>query len=214
MDEAAVAARIEHTVLGPMTTTADVTGTLDAALKERMRACVPPCFVSMASEYAPDVSISTVVGFPHGQHTTETKSTEAVTLVEQGADELDVVANLGYLQAGDDEAFRQDIEEVVAATTVPVTVIVEAPLLDDGEKRRAAELAAEADADYLKTATGFSEGSATTEDVELLATHLPLKASGGIDTWGKASAMLDAGAERIGTSSGVVLLEGYRRAKE
>lgn len=213
MDEASVAARIEHTVLGPTTTATDLTETLDVALEEGMRACVPPCYVSQASEYTPVVDLATVVGFPHGQHTTGTKAAEAVTLVDRGADELDMVANIGYLKGGDDEAFRRDIEEVVAATTVPVKVIVEAPLLDESEKHRAGKLAAEAGADYLKTATGFSEGGATVEDVALLGTYLPVKASGGIGSWEKAAAMFDAGAERIGASSGDAILEDFRRSE-
>lgn len=212
MDEATVAARIEHTVLGPTTTDEDVLAVLDAAIDEGMRACVPPCFVSMASDYAPRIDLSTVVGFPHGQHTTETKAAEAEHLADAGADELDVVCNVGYLKAGDDEAFRRDLEAVVAATATPVKVIVEAPLLEEGENHRACQAAADAGADFLKTATGFSGGGATVEDVELLASYLPVKASGGIDTWETAAAMFDAGAERIGASAGTTILEEFRRA--
>ena len=212
MNESEVAARIEHTVLGPTTTDEDVLTVLDAAIDEGMRACIPPCFVSMASDYAPGVSLSTVVGFPHGQHTSETKAAEAEHLSEAGADELDVVCNVGYLKVGDDEAFRRDLEAVVAATARPVKVIIETPLLEESEKHRACQAAADAGADYLKTATGFSGGGATVDDVELMASYLPVKASGGIGTWEKARAMFDAGAERIGASSGVAILEEFRRA--
>lgn len=212
MDEATIAARIEHTVLGPTTTDEDVLAVLDTAIDEGMRACVPPCYVSLASEYAPDIDLSTVVGFPHGQHRSETKAIEAEHLVAAGADELDVVCNVGLLKSGDDEAFRRDIEAVVAATTVPVKVIIETPLLADEEKHLACQAAVDAGADFLKTATGFSNGGATVGDVELMATYLPVKASGGIGTWEKAAAMFEAGAERIGASSGAAILEGYRRA--
>ncbi|MCU4718673.1 deoxyribose-phosphate aldolase [Halapricum hydrolyticum] len=208
-----IAARIEHTVLGPTTTPADVRAVLDVAIETGMRACVPPCYVSMAAEYASSVAVTTVVGFPHGQHTSAIKTEEAAALVEAGADELDMVANLGLLRAGEDETFRWDIAEVVAATTRPVKVIVEAPLLADDEKHRAARLAAEADAAYLKTATGFADGGATTDDVELLSTYLPVKAAGGIDTWERAEKLFEAGAERIGASSGETILEKYRRSK-
>ncbi|QSG07002.1 deoxyribose-phosphate aldolase [Halapricum desulfuricans] len=208
-----VATRIEHTVLGPTTTPADVQAVLDAAIETGMRACVPPYQVPMAAEYAPGVELSTVVGFPHGQHATASKAEEAAALAERGADELDVVANLGLLRAGEDETFRRDLAEVVAATTRPVKVIVEAPLLDEGEKHRAARLATEADAAYLKTATGFADGGATVADVELLSTYLPVKAAGGIDSWERAKAMFEAGAERIGASSGDAILDAYRRSK-
>ena len=211
MDEPTVAARIEHTVLGPTTTDEEVLTVLDVAIDEGMRACVPPCFVSMANDYAPGVALSTVVGFPHGQHTTETKATEAEHLTEAGADELDVVCNVGYLTAGDDEAFRRDLEAVVAATTRPVKVILETPLLDEDAKHRACQMAADAGADFLKTATGFSGGGATVDDVELLASYLPVKASGGIGTWERAEAMFEAGAERIGASAGATILDGFRR---
>ncbi|QSG08096.1 deoxyribose-phosphate aldolase [Halapricum desulfuricans] len=202
-----VATRIEHTVLGPTTTPGDVQAVLDTAIETGMRACVPPYCVSMAAEYAPGVELTTVVGFPHGQHTTANKADEATALAEEGADELDVVANLGLLRAGEDESFRRDLAEVVAATTRPVKVIVEAPLLDEDEKHRAARLATEADAAYLKTATGFADGGATVADVELLSTYLPVKAAGGIDSWEQATAMFEAGAERIGASSGDAILE-------
>lgn len=210
MDEGDVVSRIEHTVLGPTTTAEDVITVLDAAIDYGMRACVPPCYVALASSYAPGVELSTVVGFPHGQHATETKSTEAEQLADAGADELDVVCNVGLLKAGEDETFREDLEEVVAATTLPVKVIVETPLLTEGETHRASQAAVDAGADFLKTATGFSDGGATVSDVELLASYLPVKASGGIGTWADARAMFEAGAERIGASAGVRIVEEYR----
>lgn len=211
MDDIDVPSRIEHTVLGPETTPEDVRRVLDEATEYGMAACVPPCYVSLASEYAPNVYFSSVVGFPHGQHLTESKCHEAGRLERAGADELDMVANVGLLKAGEDDAFRIDIEEVVAGTTAPVKVIVETPLLSESEMHRAAQAAAEADAAFLKTATGFSDGGATVEAVELLSTYLPVKASGGIGTWEQANAMFEAGAVRIGASSGVEIVEGYRQ---
>lgn len=202
--------RIEHTVLGPETTPADVERLLDEALEHGLRACVPPCYVSLAADYAPTVPLSTVVGFPQGQHTSASKAAEARHLVEDGADELDMVCNVGLLKAGADAAVRDDIAEVVATTTAPVKVIVEAPLLTDAEKRRAAEAAVDADAAFLKTATGFGGGGATVEDVSLLAEYLPVKASGGIGSWADAKAMFDAGADRIGASSGATIAAEYR----
>jgi deoxyribose-phosphate aldolase len=209
-----VPARIEHTVLGPTTTWEDVQSVLETALREGMRACVPPCHVAAATEYAPTVDVVTVVGFPHGQHATEVKCAEADLAWEDGAAEIDVVANLGALLAGDDDAVTADLEEVVAAVPVPVKVIVEAPLLGEATLRRACEAAVDADADFLKTATGFSSGGATVADVELMSEYLPVKASGGVGSWETARAMFEAGAERIGASSGDVVLREYRAATD
>jgi deoxyribose-phosphate aldolase len=205
-----VADRIEHTVLGPTTTWADVTAVLDTAMREGMRACIPPCYVADAADYAPGVDIATVVGFPHGQHATAAKCAEAQEAWDDGADELDVVANVGRLRGGDDDAVAAELAEVVASVPIPVKVIVEAPLLDEAELRRACEAAVAADADFVKTATGFSDGGATVEDVALMSEFLPVKASGGVGSWEQAKAMFDAGAERIGASSGDVIVSEYR----
>jgi deoxyribose-phosphate aldolase len=207
-----VPACIEHTVLGPETTPGDVRSVLDDAIEHGMRACLPPCYVDLASSYAPGVDVSTVVGFPHGQHDTDVKAEEARVAWETGADELDVVANVGLLRAGEDDRYRTDVAEAVAAVPVPVKVIIETPLLTADEKRRACQLVADAGADFLKTATGFSDGGATVEDVSLMSNYLPVKASGGVGSWAEAEAMFDAGAERIGASSGVTIVEGYREA--
>ncbi|MFB6309227.1 MAG: deoxyribose-phosphate aldolase [Haloarculaceae archaeon] len=206
-----IAERIEHTVLGPTTTWAEVGDVLDTALQHGMRACVPPCYVAEASEYA-NVAVTTVIDFPHGQGATDAVVSAAQQAWNDGADELDVVCPVGRLKAGEDERVREHLEEVVAAVPVPVKVIVEAPLLTDEEKHRIGSLAAEADAAFLKTATGFSEGGATVADVELLSQYLPVKASGGVGSWERARAMFDAGADRIGASSGDVIVEEWRAA--
>ena len=205
-----VPGRIDHTVLGPATTGDDVLAVLDEAIEYGTNACIPPCYVDMASSYAPETTVATVIGFPHGQHTPATKAEEAELVWEAGPDELDLVANAGRLLDGEDDAYRAEIAEVVATTPLPVKVIVQAPLLSDAEIERAAELAAAADADMLKTATGFGEGGATVEDVALLSEYLPVKASGGIGSWERAEAMFEAGAERIGASSGVTIVEEWR----
>lgn len=208
-----VPARIEHTVLGPTTTWADVTTVLDEARRKGMRACIPPCYLDEATDYAPGVELVTVVGFPHGQHTTATKCEEARDAWQAGADELDVVANLGWLRSGREDAVREELTEVVASVPVPVKVIVEAPLLDETELRAVSQVVADAGADFLKTATGFSEGGATVADVEVMSEFLPVKASGGIGSWAEAEAMFAAGAERIGASSGATIVEEYRKAE-
>jgi deoxyribose-phosphate aldolase len=209
MDRSEFAARIDHTVVGPETTPADARRVVAEAAEYGTNACIPPCYVAEVVDEAPSVTLMTVIGFPHGQHDPEVKRDEAVEAWEDGADELDVVLNLGRLKAGEDDAVEAELAELVAAVPTPVKVIVEAPLLTDAEKRRAAEAAVAADAAMLKTGTGFA-GPATVADVELLAEYLPVKASGGVRTYAEANEMLDAGAERVGSSTGVDVIEGFQ----
>ncbi|MFC5972535.1 deoxyribose-phosphate aldolase [Halomarina salina] len=206
MDYEEFAASIDHTVLGPETTLDDVRRVVDDAEEYGMNVCIPPCYVA---DIETDVTVATVVGFPHGQHATGAKHDEAERAWRDGTDELDMVVNVGRLKAGDDDAVRADIEEVVAATPCPVKVIVETALLTDDEKHRACRAAADADADMVKTSTGFAEGGATVEDVELMSEYLPVKASGGVGSYEEAMAMLDAGAVRIGASSGTEIAGGH-----
>ncbi|MFC7098156.1 deoxyribose-phosphate aldolase [Halobaculum marinum] len=209
LSPAEFAATIDHTVLGPETTVADVETVLDAADEHGMNACIPPCYVSEAAEYAPDVPLATVVGFPHGQHTAAAKRDEGEDAWRTGADELDLVINVGRLKAGEDEAVVAEIAEVVAAVPVPVKVIIETALLTDEEKHRACAAARDADAAMVKTSTGFADGGATVADVELMSEYLPVKASGGVGSYEEAVEMLEAGAVRIGASSGVDIVEGH-----
>jgi deoxyribose-phosphate aldolase len=204
------AATIDHTVLGPETTWADVETVLDEAADNGMNACIPPCYVAEAAEYenAPE-TIATVAGFPHGQHAPLAKRDEAVGAWNDGADEIDLVINVGRLRAGEDDAVAAEIADVVAAVPIPVKVIIETALLSDDEKHRACEAAVDADADMVKTSTGFADGGATVPDVELMSEYLPVKASGGVGSYEDAMAMLDAGAVRIGASSGVAIVDGY-----
>ena len=191
-----IAERIEHT-----------------ALQYGMRACIPPWALPHASEYA-NVPLTVVVDFPHGQGATDAVCSAAREACESGADELDVVCNVGRLKAGEDDAVRDHIEEVVAAVPVPVKVIVEAPLLSEAELHRVGALVADAGAAYLKTATGFADGGATVADVELLSQYRPVKASGGVGSWAEAKAMFEAGADRIGASAGDRIVEEWRGADE
>jgi deoxyribose-phosphate aldolase len=209
MDRAEFARHIDHTVLGPTTTPKDVERALDEAAEYGTNACIPPCFVEEASEYVPEVRLVTVVGFPHGQHATAVKRREAVDAWENGADEVDVVLNVGRLKAGEDHVVSEELAEVVAATPVPVKVIIETGLLTDPEKHRACKAAVEADAAFVKTCTGFTEGEATVADVELMAEYLPVKASGGVGSYEEAMELFEAGAERIGASSGAAIVEGH-----
>ncbi len=211
LTRAALAPRVDHTVLGPATTAADARQCLEEAAEHGMNACLPPCYLGLASSY-PDTTVVTVVGFPHGQHAPETKRTEARLAWEAGADELDVVVNVGRLTGGEADVVRAELADVVAAVPVPVKAIVETALLTDAEIDRACAAAADADAAMVKTSTGFADGGATVAAVERMAAHLPVKASGGVGSYDDAAAMVAAGAERVGTSSGVAVLDGAPEA--
>jgi deoxyribose-phosphate aldolase len=214
MDRTKLAARVDHTVLGPTTEIEDVYGVLDDCAEYGMNACVPPCYLTEASEYAPDVRLVTVIGFPHGTPAHATKVAEAEQAWADGAVELDMVANIGRLRAGEDERVREEIEEVVAAVPIPVKVILETTLLTEAEIDRGCRLARAADAAFVKTSTGFAAGGATTEAVSRMADFLPTKASGGIGSWAEAEAMFEAGAERIGASSGAAIVEEFGSTTE
>lgn len=208
MDKTAFATMVDHTVLGPETTRAEALHVVKEADEYGMNACIPPCYIEEASEFEA-VRLVTVVSFPHGQHSPETKRQEGVEAWKAGVDELDVVCNRGRLLGDEPELFYEELAEIVAAVPIPVKVIIETSELPVERIREAAELAVEADADMLKTSTGFAEGGATIEDVELLSEYLPVKASGGIGDYETAKAMIEAGAERIGASSGVALVDGF-----
>ncbi len=207
MNRTELAARIDHTVLGPTTTPADVERVVREATNHGMNVCIPPCYVeATAAKAPPTLTVATVIGFPHGQDTAASKREAAVDAWKAGADELDVVCNVGRLLAGETDAVTDELSEIVAAVPVPVKVIIETALLDDEQKHAACKAAVGADATMVKTSTGFADGGATVADVELLAEYLPVKASGGIGDYETAMAMVEAGAERLGASSGVQIL--------
>lgn len=207
MNRTALAAKIDHTVLGPTTTPADVDRVVEAATTYGMNVCVPPCYLDRLDSQTA-LTVATVIGFPHGQDTPTAKREAAVDASKAGADELDVVLNIGRLSAGETDTVTDEIAELVAAVPVPVKVIIETALLDDEQKHAACQAAVGADAAMVKTSTGFANGGATVADVELLSEYLPVKASGGIGDYETAMAMIEAGAERIGASSGPAILAG------
>ncbi len=222
-----LAAAIEHTMLKRTATPADVDRTLQEALQSGLRSvCIPPCYVARAAQSA-DVSVVSVVGFPNGYASSCVKAFEAQKAVEDGASEIDMVANLGAIRSGDTQMFLGDVEQVVRAAReaghkrglghVVVKVIIETCELTYEQKRFACELLRVSGADYVKTSTGFAAGGATLEDVKLLsecAGLLRVKASGGIRTLEQALAMLLAGASRIGTSSGSSIMKEYDERAE
>lgn len=207
---------IDHTILKANATREQVEKLCDeAAEHEFASVCVNSCWVPLCAERlaGTGVNVCTVIGFPLGAMSTAGKVAEAAAAVADGADELDMVINVGWLVAGEDELVRDDIAAVVAAAKGRcVKVIIETCLLDDEQKARACELSVEAGATFVKTSTGFSTGGATVHDVALMAKTVAgrckVKASGGIHTAAEAQAMIDAGANRIGTSSGIAIVSG------
>jgi len=206
-----IPSRIEHTVLGPETTPGEVIDELDAAIEYGMAARVPPCYLSLANSYAPGIELTTVVGYPDGQHAPAVKAAEAERASADGADELDVVCNLGRLRASEDDGVAEDLAEVVAATARPVNAIVPVSRLRDAELDRLCRLAVDAGVDTLKLLAG-DDGGPSAETVASLGRYLPVTA-GGVDSWETARSLLEAGATRIGTARGDVIVEEYRRSK-
>ncbi len=204
---------IDHAVLDPTATADQVKlGCLQADHHGFAAICVYPSAVAQAVELlrGKKVAVCAVIGFPSGATTSASKLHEAQEAVELGADELDMVINLGWLKAGrSDDVFR-DIAQICEATGKPVKTILELSRLTDAEKRLAAEIAMDAGASYLKTSTGWF-GGATVADVALLQKitqgRVGIKASGGIRTLEQAIALIEAGANRLGTSWGLDLLQ-------
>lgn len=206
---------IDHTALKPETTEADILKLTDEAKKFGFASvCVNPCWVALAADQLKesDVEVCTVIGFPLGASTPEVKAFETKDAIDKGADEVDMVINIGALKSGQEELVEADIRAVVeaAAKRALVKVIIEACLLTEDEKVRACRLAVRAGADFVKTSTGFSTGGATPEDVALMrktvGKNIGVKAAGGIHSKAEAEAMIAAGATRIGASSGVKII--------
>lgn len=206
---------IDHTALKPETTSADVIKLCREAAQHKFAAvCVNPVYVELASQELKGsaVEIATVIGFPLGASTTSTKVSETLDAIENGATEIDMVMSVGLFKGGDKDAVKRDIQGVVkAAGKYPVKVILETCLLTQKEIADACRLAADAGAAYVKTSTGFGSRGASVEDVnimkEAVAGRCKIKASGGIRTREQALAMIEAGADRIGTSAGVAIVE-------
>lgn len=207
---------IDHTILKPETTQEQVEKILSEAKEyDFASVCVNPTWVSLAAESLKDsdVKVCTVIGFPLGANTSAVKAFETKDAIANGADEIDMVINVGALKAGNDALVLDDIKAVVDASGDKlVKVIIEACLLTDEEKVRACQLSKEAGADYVKTSTGFSTGGATVADVALMrktvGPDMGVKASGGARSYEDAIAFIEAGASRIGASSGVAIMNG------
>ncbi|ALA58897.1 deoxyribose-phosphate aldolase [Nitrospira moscoviensis] len=214
-------ALIDHTVLRPEATKADVLRLCHEAKELGMTVIfVPPCYIdeAVAAVAGTPIHVGIPIGFPLGGHTTKAKVAEATEAVARGALVLDMVINVSRLKSGDHDYVRYDIAEVVRATPrVEHKVILETCYLTRQEKLTACALVVEAGAEYVKTSTGFGAGGATVEDVRLMneavAGRAKVKASGGIRDWKTTQAMLEAGADRIGTSASVKILEEWKQAE-
>jgi deoxyribose-phosphate aldolase len=206
---------IDHTILRPEATRADVMRLCEEAKRVGFTVIfVPPCYIeeTVAAVRGTSIRVGMPVGFPLGGQTTGAKVGEAREGVALGATVLDMVLNVSRLKSGDLDHVRRDMAEVVRATPgVEHKVILETCLLTREEKRTACRLAVEAGMDYVKTSTGFASGGATVDDVRLMkdtvAGRARVKASGGIRDLATTLALLDAGADRIGTSAGIKILE-------
>ena len=207
---------IDHTLLKADSTQSQIDTILAEAKKYHFASvCLNPTWVSYAADALKDsdVKVCTVIGFPLGANTSAVKAFETKNAVENGADEVDMVINIGRAKDGDFAYVEEDIKAVVEASGDKlVKVIIEACLLTDDEKVKACLAAKAAGADFVKTSTGFSTGGATVEDVRLMrqtvGSDMGVKAAGGARSLADAQAFIEAGASRIGTSAGIAIIEG------
>ena len=208
---------IDHTALKADTTKEQIVTLCDEAKDYNFYSvCVNPTWVETAAKElkGSDVDVCTVIGFPLGATTSKVKAFETTNAIENGATEIDMVINIGALKDGNDDLVEDDIRHVVEAAKgkALVKVIIETSLLTDAEKVKACDFAVAAGADYVKTSTGFSTGGATVEDIKLMrktvGPDIGVKASGGVRDRAGALAMIEAGATRIGASSGKEIVSG------
>ena len=210
------AAMIDHTLLKAETTKEQIEKLCEEAKKyEFASVCVNPTWVNYSAELlkGSPVKVCTVIGFPLGATTSEVKAFETKDAIEKGAQEIDMVINIGALKNGNGTLVHDDIKAVVdAANGTLVKVIIESCLLTDEEKVKACQLAVKAGADFVKTSTGFSTGGATAEDIALMrktvGPDIGVKASGGVRSLEDMKKMVESGATRIGASSGVAIMNG------
>ncbi|MDX2377399.1 deoxyribose-phosphate aldolase [Microbacterium sp. LRZ72] len=220
MTESNLAATIDHAILKPQFTRADVDAELDVAAEWRVfSVCVRPSDIAYATGRleGTGVAVGTVIGFPHGTTSTAAKVAEATQALVDGATELDMVINIAALRSGFDDAVVADIRAVVDAAQGRVTkVILETSLLDDEQIARGSRLTEAGGADFVKTSTGFAGGGATAEHVRLMRANVgaevQVKASGGVRGLDDALTMIEAGATRLGTSASATIL-GELRAR-
>lgn len=210
-----ILSKCDHTLLGQTATWEQIRKICDEGMRYGTASvCIPPCYVKQAKAYVGDkLAVCTVIGFPNGYATTATKVFETRDAIENGADEIDMVINIGRLKAGEDRQVCDEIRAIKSACGEKILkVIIETCLLTEDEKLRCCKLVTEAGADYIKTSTGFSKAGATLEDVKLMRANVGkqvlVKAAGGISGIEDAQAFLEAGASRLGTSRVVKAVQG------
>lgn len=221
MDTNKILAHCDHTLLSPTATWEDIKKICDEGMKyQTASVCIPPCFVGKAKDYVGNnLKICTVIGFPNGNVPTDVKVFEAIFYIESGADEVDMVINLGELKAGNYDYVKDEIRKIkkVSGDHV-VKVIIETCLLTEEEKKKMCEIVSEAGADYIKTSTGFSTAGATFEDIELFRENVgpsvKIKAAGGISSLEDAERFLSLGADRLGTSKVVKIVKEMEKKTE
>ena len=214
MDKKAILSKVDHTLLAQTATWGDIKGILDDGIKYgTASACIPAAYVKQAAEYVEGkLPICTVIGFPNGYSTTATKVFEAKDAVANGAAEVDMVINIGFLKDGRYDEVEDEIRQIHEACQGKLLkVIIETCLLTDEEKIKACELVTSAGAEYIKTSTGFSTAGATFEDVKLMRQHVApevkVKAAGGISSFDDAEKFIELGADRLGTSRLVKIMK-------
>ena len=214
MESSAILSRVDHTLLSPSATWEEIRALCDDGRNYKTASvCIPACYVKAAKEYTKGkLPICTVIGFPTGYSTTAVKVRETEDAVQNGADEIDMVINIGFLKAGDHAAVLDAIRAIRAACQGKILkVIVETCLLTEEEKIAVCGIVSESGADYIKTSTGFSTHGATLADVALfaehVAKHVKIKAAGGIRSMEDAERFLSLGADRLGTSAIVKLIK-------
>lgn len=204
----------DHTLLAPDSTWEQIKTVIDDGIKFNCASvCIPACFVNRAAKYAEGkVKICTVIGFPTGYSTTQAKVFECKNAIENGADEIDMVINIGALKEKNYNYVLDEIKQIKTACEGRVLkVIIETCLLSEEEKIKMCKIVSQSTADYIKTSTGFSTGGATLEDIKLFSQHitppLKIKAAGGISSLEDAADFLEAGASRLGTSRIVKIIK-------
>lgn len=207
MDINEILSKCDHTLLSQTATWEDIKKICDEGMKYKTASvCIPPCYVKKAKEYVGNnLAICTVIGFPNGYNSSAVKAFEAIEAIKNGADEIDMVINVGFLKAGEYEEVKSEIRTIKKVCGKKILkVIIETCLLTDEEKKACCRLVTEAGADYIKTSTGFSIGGATREDVALLVANVgknvKTKAAGGISGIKDAEDFIKLGASRLGTS--------------
>ena len=218
MDKEKILKCVDHTILSQTATWDEVQKICDdAMLYHTASVCIPPCFVSKAKKYVGSrMAVCTVIGFPNGYSTTAVKEAETGDAVENGADEIDMVINLGWVKEKRYDSLLNEIKAVKAACGGKILkVIIEACLLTEEEKISMCRVVTESGADFIKTSTGFSTGGATFEDVALFKKYIGgsvrIKAAGGIRSFEDAEKFIRLGASRLGTSRLVNLVKGARK---